>query len=298
MNSATGPSRKKWIKLTLLLGAVRWYNVLLLTLAQYIMAFFIFGENRDLEKVLWDRKLHLIVLANAFTVAGAFLINVFYDVDKDLINRSKFATLYRLIGQEYLLNTYVAFNVIAMLLSLLASLKVFLFMASFVSMAWFYSHKLQKIPLIREIAASLLAIATLLSVWLHFGDMHTGLLLYLGSLLLLVFTREVIKDLQGNRSNIIFGYTTMVVVTGAAFAKKWLLAVNVLSLSLWFLGNANFNHSMGFYSIVSLISTGLSFLVSAIVGSNSGSQVLPSADAMLKAGIVIHLLSPVVVVWM
>jgi hypothetical protein len=36
----TGLSRKKWIKLTLLLGAVRWYNVLLLTAAQYILAFF------------------------------------------------------------------------------------------------------------------------------------------------------------------------------------------------------------------------------------------------------------------
>lgn len=294
----TGLSRKKWIKLTLLLGAVRWYNVLLLTVAQYIMAFFIFGENRDFERVLWDRKLHLIVLANAFTAAGAFLINVFYDADKDLVNRSKFATLYRLIGQEYLLNAYVAFNVIAVLLALMASLKVFLFMASFVFTAWFYSHKLQKIPLIREVSASFLAIATLLSVWLHFGEMHIGLLLYLGSLFMLAFTREVIKDLQGNKGNIIFGYTTMVVVTGAGFTKKWLLAVNVLSLTLWFLGNANFNHSMGFFSIVSLISTGLSFLVSAMVGSTSGSQVLPSADAMLKAGIVIHLLSPVVVLWM
>ena len=294
----TGRSRKRWLKLGLLLGAVRWYNVLLLTIAQYILAFFIFGENHVFEKVLWDRKLHLIVLANAFTIAAAFLINVFYDADKDLVNRSKFATLYRLIGQEYVLNTYVALSVTAVLLALLTSLKVFLFMAIFVFSAWLYSHKLQKIPLIREVSASLLALAPLLSIWLHFGEMHTGLLLYLGSLFMLAFTREVIKDLQGNKGNIIFGYTTMVVVTGAGFAKKWLLAVNVLSLTLWFLGNANFNHGMGFYSMVSLISAGLSFLVSAIVGSTSGTQMLPSADAILKAGIVIHLLSPVVVLWM
>ncbi len=294
----TGPSRNRLTKFALLLGAVRWYNVLLLTTAQYILAFFIFGENHEFEKVLWDRKLHLIVLANAFTVAGAFLINVFYDADKDLVNRSKFATLYRLIGQEYVLNTYVTFSVFAVLLALLASLKVFLFMAVFVFTAWFYSHKLQKIPLIREVSASLLAMAPLFAVWLHFGEMNTGLLLYLGSLFMLAFTREVIKDLQGNKGNIIFGYSTMVVITGAGFARKWLFAVNVLLLSLWFLGNANFNHGMGFYSMVSLISAGLSFLVSAIVGSTSGSQALSSADAILKAGIVIHLLSPVVVVWM
>lgn len=298
MNTMTGPSRKRLTKLALLLGAVRWYNVLLLTAAQYILAFFIFGENREFEKVLWDRKLHLIVLANAFTVAGAFLINVFYDADKDLVNRSKFATLYRLIGQEYVLNTYVTFSVFAVLLALLASLKVFLFMAVFVFAAWFYSHKLQKIPLIREVSASLLAMAPLFSVWLHFGEMHSGLILYLGSLFMLAFTREVIKDLQGNKGNIIFGYTTMVVVTGAGFARKWLLVVNILSVCLWFLGNANFNYGMGFYSIVSLISAGLSLLVSAIVGTSSGSEVLPPADAILKAGIVIHLLSPVVVVWM
>jgi len=294
----TGLSRKKWIKLTLLLGAVRWYNVLLLTVAQYILAFFIFGENRPFEQIVMDRKLHLIVLANAFAVAGAFLINVFYDADKDLVNRSKFATLYRLIGQEYVLNIYVVFCVTAVLLALLASLKVFSFMAVFVFTLWFYSHKLQKIPLLREVSASLLALAPLLAIWLHYGEMHPGLLLYFGSLFMLAFTREVIKDLQGNKGNIIFGYTTMVVVTGTRFARMWLLLLNMLLLSLWFLGNANFNHGIGFYSMVSLISASLSFLVSAIVGSTSGSQVLSSADAMMKAGIVIHLLSPVVVVWM
>lgn len=298
MNMMTGRSRKKWIKLALLLGAVRWYNLLLLTAAQYIMAFFIFGENRAFEQVLWDRKLHLIVLANAFTVAGAFLINVFYDVDKDLVNRSKFAILYRLIGQEYVLNTYMVFCVAAVLLALMASLKVFLFMAGFVFIVWFYSHKLQKIPLLREVSASLLALAPLMAVWLHFGDMRMGLLLYLGSLFMLAFTREVIKDLQGNKGNVIFGYTTMVVVTGTRFAKKWLLSLNVLLLAMWFLGNANFNHGMGFYSMVSLISASLSLLVSAIVSSASGAQALSSADAILKAGIVIHLLSPVVVLWM
>lgn len=298
MNMMAGFSRKKWIKFALLLGAVRWYNVLLLTAAQYIMAFFIFGENRAYTQILWDRKLHLIVMANAFVVAGAFLINVFYDADKDLVNRSKFATIYRLIGQEYVLNTYVTFCVTAVLLALMTSLKVFLFMSVYVFAAWFYSHKLQKIPLIREVTASMLALSPLLSVWLHFGGLHIGLILYLGSLLMLAFTREVIKDLQGNKGNIIFGYTTMVVYSGARFTKKWLLTVNILLLALWFMGNANFNNGMGFFSMVSLISACLSFLVSAIVGSSSGHTALTSADAILKAGIVIHLLSPVAAVWM
>ena len=295
---STGQSRKRLTKLMLLLGAVRWYNVALLALAQYIIAFFVFGEHRTMIQLLLDRKLHLIVLSSSFVVAGAFIINVFYDADKDLVNRSKFAILYRLMGQEFLLNTYAIFTILCILLALIASFKVFIFMAGLVFLFWLYSHKLQKIALIREVSASLLAISPLLAVWLHFAQMHYGFLLYLGSLLVLAFNREVVKDLQGNTGNIIFGYKTVVVSAGSEFSKKWLFTVNLLVVLLWLFGNLNFNNNMGFYSIISLFALCMSLFVSLFVRFSSNSNVYPMADALLKAAIVIHVLSPVVVLWM
>jgi 4-hydroxybenzoate polyprenyltransferase len=290
--------RNTLYKILLLLRAVRWYNIALLVISQYIIALFVFGEAQDFYSLLAYRKLHLIILSTSFAVAGAFLINSFYDVDKDLVNNPRNVVFRRLLGQEFLLNTYAAFNVLAILAALLASVKVFLFVSGLVFLFWFYSHKLQKIPLVREVSASLLAVAPLVAVWLHFAEMHYGMLLYMLSLLVLEFTREVVKDLEGNSGNIIFGYTTVVVAAGTSFAKSWLFLLNLLFLSLWVLGSLNFMYAWGYYSSISLFSVIVAQIVSLLLRLSKDSKIYAICDSLLKAAIVIHLLSPVVKIWM
>lgn len=282
------------VSFMLLLRVVRWYNVTLLVLAQYVIAFFVFGEASDWLGLLTDRKLHLIVLSTSLAVAGAFLINAFYDVDKDLVNRPRSVVFSRLLGQEFLLNTYAAFNVMAVLLAMLASIKVFLFVGGLVFLFWFYSHKLQKLPLVREISAGLLAIAPLVAVWLHFATMHYGMLIYLASLLVLEFTREVVKDLEGNKGNIIFGYSTVVVATGSRFTRRWLFVFNLLCLLLWLAGALNFLQGWGYYSSISLFSLLVSLFISLALRFAGSESFYAIADSLLKAAIVIHLLSPVI----
>jgi 4-hydroxybenzoate polyprenyltransferase len=291
----TNSRRVRWV---LLLGAIRWYNMLLLALAQYIIAFFVFGEDMPFLHLLLNRKLHLIVLSTSFAVAGAFLVNAFYDTEKDLVNHPKIAVFSRLLGQNFLLNSYAAFNVLAILTALLASLKVFLFVSGLVFLFWFYSHKLQKIPVFREISASVLALAPLIAVWLHFATMHYGMVIYLGSLFLLEFTREVVKDLEGNKGNIIFGYKTVVVAAGSDFAKNWLFLFNLLCAGLWVTGSLNFPHHWGYYSSISLFSVLASQAISLTLRFSRNESFYPIADTLLKTAIVIHLLSPVVRVWM
>lgn len=282
----------------MLLQAVRWYNVTLMVIAQYILAVFVFGEATEWAEVLFDRKLHLIVISTSFALAGAFLINAFYDVDKDLINKSRAVLVVRYLGQNFLLNSYAGFNVLAVLLAMMASMKVFVFVALLILMFWFYSHKLQKIPLIREISATLLAVAPLVAVWLHFAELHYGMFLYLGALVVLEFTREVMKDLEGNKGNIIFGYTTVVVAAGTTFTKTWLIILNGLFLVLWILGSLNFMTVWGYYSSISLFAVLVALLVSLIARLGQSVQSYAIGDSLLKAAIVIHLLSPVVRIWM
>lgn len=291
-------SQSLGIKFIMLLQAVRWYNVTLMVIAQYILAFFVFGEATNWAEVLVDRKLHLIVISTSFALAGAFLINAFYDVDKDLVNKSQAVLVVRFLGQNFLLNSYAGFNALAVLLAMLASMKVFGFVALLILMFWFYSHKLQKIPLIREISATLLAVAPLVAVWLHFAELHYGMFLYLGALVVLEFTREVVKDLEGNKGNIIFGYTTVVVAAGTAFTKTWLIALNVLFLVLWILGSLNFMTEWGYYSSISLFAVLVALLVSLIARLGQSVQSYAISDSLLKAAIVIHLLSPVIRIWM
>jgi 4-hydroxybenzoate polyprenyltransferase len=173
-----------------------------------------------------------------------------------------------------------------------------LFVSGLVFLFWFYSHKLQKIPVFREISASVLALAPLIAVWLHFATMHYGMVIYLGSLFLLEFTREVVKDLEGNKGNIIFGYKTVVVAAGSDFAKNWLFLFNLLCAGLWVTGSLNFPHHWGYYSSISLFSVLASQAISLTLRFSRNESFYPIADTLLKTAIVIHLLSPVVRVWM
>ncbi|MBL7813171.1 MAG: UbiA family prenyltransferase [Bacteroidetes bacterium] len=280
--------------LILLLRVVRWYNLGLLVLSQYLLARFVFQSHLDILDFLLHPKLHLLIFATSFAVAGAFIINSFYDVDKDLVNHSRQVVFNRLLGQDFLLNVYAGLNVISLFLALLASTKVFVFCAVLIFLFWFYSHKLQKMPLLREVSASLLATAPLFAVWLHYATYHFGVLLYMGSLLVLGFTREVVKDLEGNKGNIIFGYTTVVVAAGSVFTRRWLVAINLLLTSAWLVGFLTFIPRLEYFSAVSGFSIITSLLVSFIClfpSETERSAVYSIADTLLKVAIVIHLLS-------
>ena len=62
-----------------MLSQVRWYNVSLLLLGQYLTACFVFAP-RDLRwNILLDLNTHLIAWSGALIMAFGFLINSFYD---------------------------------------------------------------------------------------------------------------------------------------------------------------------------------------------------------------------------
>lgn len=286
-----GPKKGPAINTILLLSAVRWYNIGLLGLSQYLIAYFVFSHGSNLWHFLADVKLHLIVLSTSCAVAGAFIINSFYDVDKDLINKPGSVVFNRLLGQNFLLNVYAFLNIVCIFLGLIASVKVFFFCAGLVAAFWFYSHKLQKIPLIREISATLLAIAPMVAVWLHYFTMHYGLLIYLGSLAIVGFTREVVKDLEGNKGNIIFGYKTIVVVAGQELIKRWLVVTNVVLALLFVAGFLIFVKKWDYYSVITAFSISAALLVSFSCMVTKNSRYYFVADSLLKATIVIHITS-------
>lgn len=286
-----GPKPGPFVNTLLLLRAIRWYNIGLLGLSQYLLAWFVFHSQQSLFHFLSDIKLHLIVLSTTCAVAGAFIINGFYDVDKDLVNNPKSVVFGRLLGHEFLLNVYFTLNVASVGFALLASYKVFIFSGLLTFAFWFYSHKLQKIPVVRELSASLLSIAPLVAVWLHYPVMHNGLVLYLCSLWVVGFTREIVKDLEGNMGNIIFGYETVVVAAGKRFSRQWLFAICLLSASSFVLATMQFYPRFDYFTVISGFSLCTALIVSLACLLTKNEAFYGVADSMLKVAIVIHIAS-------
>src|SRR5690606_22490509 len=111
---------------------VRWYNIFFLALAQYLAVVFILNAHHDWWETITNPNLHLIVFASLFSVAGGYLINNFYDLEKDLINRPNKTVFEKIVKQSTSLRLYFLFNVIGALLALLVSFHVFLFFSGFI----------------------------------------------------------------------------------------------------------------------------------------------------------------------
>jgi len=287
---------KKIIKFIYFLGIIRWYNVLLMVLGQYFLALFVFGPQYSFYQIILDKTLHLMVLATIFTLCGAFVINSFYDSDKDLVNRPKSALVGRAIGTTFLANSYILFNLLALIFAFFATQKIFGFYFFYILTCWLYSHKLQKKPILRELSASLLTMAPLIAIWIHYGLWDGKLLYFFCTLLTLLFTKDVVKDLAGHKGNLIFGYNTVVVAAGKSRVKIGLVIFNSI-VFLIFVGIYLIQKDQ-FYKNADLILGSSITLIAAIlvtaIGLTSWTNKYDRMDLMLKFLITFHLVLPLI----
>lgn len=209
-------------KLSALLSMLRWYNIFFLALAQYLAVIFILNDPAHWLRSLLNPNLHLIVFASLFCVAGGYLINNFYDLEKDLINRPNKTIYEKIVKQSTALRLYFVFNVIGALLGLLVSFNVFLFFSAFIFLLWLYSHKLKKITFVGNMAAALLAITPFFAIFIYYRLEDLLIITYVSFILLIIFIREIIKDLEALKGDVITGYPTLPVKLGVN-KTKWLI---------------------------------------------------------------------------
>ncbi len=243
----TGHKQHLSLKILALLSLVRWYNILLTMLAQLLASVYVLNPDKPFYFVLADRKLLLIVLSTALIIAGGYIINSFYDIEKDTVNKPDKIIFNRFISARSCLITYLVFTGLGFFVALMASFKIFIFFIAFAGLLWLYSHKLDKFPMIREVSASLLTVTSFFSVALHFSYIDLPLFIYGSFFTMIVLIREIIKDFESMKGDAIFGYRTIVLswplqrvkntiyllILLTAIPSAWLFVLNILGSASW-----------------------------------------------------------------
>lgn len=216
-------------KLFALLSLVRWYNILVVLTAQYLASIFILNPDKYWLHVLMDLELHLTVFSTGFIIASGFIINAFYDAERDIINKPKEAMLYRLVSQQTSLNFYFLFNTIGMVMSFYVSKRVMLFNFLFSIGLWFYSHKLKKMGFFGNLSGVLLTIAPFLVIILYYDNINYAIFFYVSFIALVELIREIIKDVVAEKGDVIYGYRSVPVDFGLEKTKRLLYTLLVLT---------------------------------------------------------------------
>jgi 4-hydroxybenzoate polyprenyltransferase len=228
--AASRETRLVLMKIFSLFSVVRGYNIPVIALAQYLSAIFILAPEKRALDVILDLNLFLIVLASSLTIASGYIINNFYDAQKDLINRPRKSMLDRLVSQQTKLHVYFSLNLIVTLLAFWVSWRAVFFFAGYIFLIWFYSHKLKKYPLVGNLTAALLAVLPFFGILMYFKNFYQVIFAHATFLYLLILTRELIKDLENIKGDLAADYRTIPVMFGERTSKIIITALIFLTV--------------------------------------------------------------------
>ena len=277
------------LKLLSIFSVVRGYNIALILLAQYLTSIFILSPGSTLLDVLLDLYLFAIVLATLGAVASGYIINNFYDQEKDLINRPQKFILDQVVSQQTKLKLYFILNFLVLLaatarkdialaarrtkkfklyfilnfLVLLAasaiSFRAVLFFVCYIFSIWFYSHKIKKMPIVGNLTSALLSIVPFFAIFLYFQNYNQLIFVFGFYLFLILAMRELIKDLENIKGDLALNYQTVPVIYGERSTKLMITVFVFINISISLILVLNFDLGLMDYffwgSILTLIIT-------------------------------------------
>ncbi len=216
------------LKFFSLFSVVRGYNILVIVIAQYLTSIYILAHNKTLKTVVFDLNLLMLVLVSAAIIAGGYIINNFYDSEKDLINRPIKSKLDRLVSQNTKLSFYFTLNFLAVIMASYVSFKAVIFFSLYIFGIWIYSHKLKKLPFIGNMVSATLTITPFFAIFMYYKNFEMVIFVHAIFLFLIISMRELTKDLENLKGDLALNYKTVPIIYGERTSKVFL---NILAFS-------------------------------------------------------------------
>lgn len=235
----------------------------MVVIAQYVTAVYILAHDKPVRQVVFDENLLMLVLASSATIAGGYIINNFYDSEKDLINRPQKSMLDRLVSQNTKLSFYFVLNFLAVVMASYVSFKAVLFFSMYIFAIWLYSHRLKKLPFVGNITSAILTIVPFFAIFIYYKNFEHVIFVHATYLILIISMRELTKDLENITGDLAQNYKTIPIVYGEKYSKIMLSILALLTLvpTYFLLTKYNVGHmSYFFYFTMVLLSVFLGLL--------------------------------------
>jgi 4-hydroxybenzoate polyprenyltransferase len=220
------------LKLFSMFVVVRGFNLAMIVVAQYITAIFIMAPKQSFSGVLLDRSLFALIIASVVSIASGYIINNFYDSEKDSINRPQQVTVEQIVSQNTKLMLYFVLNILVIIAASYVSFRAVMFFSVYIFGIWFYSHKIKKRPLIGNLTSAILTITPFFAIFLYYKNFSSLIFVFGFYLFLILSMRELVKDLQNLKGDLLQNYNTIPVIYGEKYSKLMILILIVCNVSV------------------------------------------------------------------
>ncbi|WP_181304669.1 geranylgeranylglycerol-phosphate geranylgeranyltransferase [Rufibacter sp. XAAS-G3-1] len=215
------------------LALIRFPNLIIMLLAQLMVRkFLVFPERTFLEALSWSFA--MLVVATLCIAAAGYIINDYYDVKIDLINKPARVVVGKALSRRKAMMIHLYLSAAGVLLGGLIGWRIGAVLFGVAMLLWGYSAQFKKRPLIGNLTIALLSATMVLVVPLQAGQPSLAAWAYGVFAFLISLVREIIKDMEDVPGDASFRCRTLPIVLGLP-QTKWVLYV-VIALFLLYTG--------------------------------------------------------------
>ncbi len=254
MDSGTG-------KLTWIVQAgrlIRWPNLVMVVLTMVLVRYAVIrplitdGNNAGLSPFA---DFLLLVLATLLITAGGYVINDYFDVKIDRVNRPAALTVYRWITPQRAIKVHMILNAIAILIGFYLAWRIRTYSFAFIfplvtALLWGYSARYKKALFWGNFMVSALSAFVIMLVWLfEFFWLHRHPMIFASAVpgffhvtrillgyslfaFLVTMIREIIKDAEDLEGDLKFDCRTIPIVLGQKITKTLLAVLTMVAMLL------------------------------------------------------------------
>jgi 4-hydroxybenzoate polyprenyltransferase len=243
-------SRRSKAKLILLLGfikLVRLPNLLIIVLTQYITRIFLIGPKENWWQHITDVNLMLLALSTVLVAAAGYIINDYYDIKIDTINKPKRVVVGRLLRRRKALAAHIILNVTGILIAFTISLKigVITFVSGF--LLWLYSNQLKRLPFTGNFVIASLTAVSVMVIYVYAPRNEFMVYTFAFFAFFISLIREIIKDMEDVKGDATFGCQTLPIIWGIRRTKTLLYLLIASFLLVLFMLSVYLDHSIVTY---------------------------------------------------
>jgi 4-hydroxybenzoate polyprenyltransferase len=229
---------------------IRWKNLAIIAITQYVIRYFVISpilQVNDFQLQLSSFEFLLLVSATITIAAAGYVINDYFDIKTDLVNRPDSVVVGKEISRRTAIVWHIALNIIGVLCGIYLALRVGKITWSLIpfivtGLLWFYSTSYKRSFLLGNIMVALLTAIVPLTVIVfeipllnkayaemmrQYGFNFSILAGWVGFFSLFAFLttliREIIKDAEDFEGDSEFGRNTLPIVLGINITKAILL---------------------------------------------------------------------------
>jgi 4-hydroxybenzoate polyprenyltransferase len=180
---------------------------------------FLIGPKENWLDYLLDYKQFMIVLATISIAAAGYIINDYFDVKIDLINKPQEVIIGKYFKRRKAMFIHQIFNFMGLAIGFLLSLKVFLVNFLAIAALWFYSERFKRKAFIGNFLVAFLTAFSLSILSIYYQKNILLVNIYALFAFFISLIREIIKDMEDIRGDARYGCRTLPIIWGIRRTK-------------------------------------------------------------------------------